>query len=74
MSWYYKQCCDEHWGICVSFISDFLSVYAQQWDCLIIHVQEDIYLFTGILEEELYNWYSRGYTNKDLPYDKLYMF
>ena len=26
---YYKQCCDEHWGIRVSFNSGFLSVYAQ---------------------------------------------
>ena len=25
---YYKQCCDEHWGTCVSFSSGFLSVYA----------------------------------------------
>ena len=33
---YYKQCCDEHWGTCVSFPSGFLSVYAQQWDCWII--------------------------------------
>ena len=33
---YYKQCCDEHWGTRVSFPSDFLSVYAQQWDCWII--------------------------------------
>ena len=24
----YKQCCDEHWGTCVSFPSGFLSVYA----------------------------------------------
>ena len=32
----YKQCCDEHWGTCVSFPSGFLSVYAQQWDCWII--------------------------------------
>ena len=23
---YYKQCCDEHWGTCVSFNSGFLSV------------------------------------------------
>ena len=30
---YYKQCCDEHWGTCVSFNSGFFSVYAQQWDC-----------------------------------------
>ena len=30
---YYKQCCDEHWGACVSFNSGFLGVYAQQWDC-----------------------------------------
>ena len=30
---YCKQCCDEHWGICVSFNSGFLSVYAEQWDC-----------------------------------------
>ena len=24
---------NEHWGICVSFNSGFLAVYAQQWDC-----------------------------------------
>ena len=30
------NCCDEHWGTRVSFISGFLSVYAQQWDCWII--------------------------------------
>ena len=33
---YYKQCCDEHWGTCVSFYSGFLDVYAQQWDCWVI--------------------------------------
>ena len=33
---YYKQCCDEHWGTRVSFISGFLGVYAQQWDCWVI--------------------------------------
>ena len=33
---YYKQCCDEHWGTCISFNSGFLGVYAQQWDCWII--------------------------------------
>ena len=33
---YYKQCCDEHWGTCVSFNSGFLSVYAQPWDCWFI--------------------------------------
>ena len=27
---YYKQCCDEHWGTCISFNSGFLGVYAQQ--------------------------------------------
>ena len=27
---YYKQCCDEHWGTCISFNSGFLSVDAQQ--------------------------------------------
>ena len=32
----YKQCCDEHWGIRVSFSSGFLGVYAQQWDCWVI--------------------------------------
>ena len=26
----YKQCCNEHWGTCVSFNYGFLSVYAQQ--------------------------------------------
>ena len=30
---YEKQCCDEHWGARVSFISGFLGVYAQEWDC-----------------------------------------
>ena len=25
-------CCNEHWSTCVSFNSDFLGVYAQQWD------------------------------------------
>ena len=30
------NCCDEHWGTCVSFNSGFLSVYAQQWDCWVI--------------------------------------
>ena len=30
---YYKQCCDEHSGACVSFRSGFLGVCAQEWDC-----------------------------------------
>ena len=33
---YYKQCCDEHWGTCVSFRSGLLGVYAQDWDCWVI--------------------------------------
>ena len=33
---YYKQCCDEHWGTCVSFNSGFLGVYAQYVDCWVI--------------------------------------
>ena len=33
---YYKQCCNEHRGTCVSFRSSFLSVYAQQWDFWVI--------------------------------------
>ena len=33
---YYKQCCHEHWGTCVSFNSGFLGVYVQQWDCWFI--------------------------------------
>ena len=33
---YYKQCCEERWGTCISFNSGFLSVYAQQWDCYVI--------------------------------------
>ena len=33
---YYKQCCNEYWGTCVSFNSGFLGVYAQQWDCWVI--------------------------------------
>ena len=28
---YCKQCCNEHWGTCVSFTSGFLGVYAQRW-------------------------------------------
>ena len=28
--------CDEHWGTRVSFISGFLGVYAQQWDCWVM--------------------------------------
>ena len=31
-----KQCCNEHWGACVSFRSGFLGVYAQEWDCWVI--------------------------------------
>ena len=33
---YCKQCCNERWGICVSFNSGFLSVNAHQWDCWIV--------------------------------------
>ena len=33
---YCKQCCDEHWGTCVSFNSGFLGMNAQEWDCLVI--------------------------------------
>ena len=33
---YDKQCCNEHWGACVSFRSGFLGVYAQKWDCWVI--------------------------------------
>ena len=33
---YCKQCCDELWGTQVSFNSDFLSVYAPQWDCWVL--------------------------------------
>ena len=33
---YCTQCCNEHWGTCVSFYYGFLSVYAQQWDCWVI--------------------------------------
>ena len=31
-----KHGCDEHWGTCVSFNSDLLSMYAQQWDCWVV--------------------------------------
>ena len=30
---YYKQCCDEHWGTCVSFNSGFSQIYTQEWNC-----------------------------------------
>ena len=43
----YKQCCNEHWGIRVSFNSGFLSVYAQQWDCWVIW-QFYFQIFEGI--------------------------
>ena len=33
---YCKQCCDEHWDTHGSFISGFLSVYAQQWGCWVV--------------------------------------
>ena len=33
---YRKQCCDEHWGTCVSFNSGFLGEYAQQWDYWVV--------------------------------------
>ena len=33
---YCTQCCDEHWGTCVSFSSGFLSVYAQHRDCWVV--------------------------------------
>ena len=35
-SGYCKQCCDEHWGTCVSFNSGYLGVYTQQWDCWVV--------------------------------------
>ena len=33
---YDKQCCNEHWGVHVSFRSGFLGVYAQKWDSWVI--------------------------------------
>ena len=33
---YYKECCDEHWGMHVSFNSGFLGVYAQKWGCWVV--------------------------------------
>ena len=33
---YYKQCCNEHCGTCVSLNSGILSVYAQQWGCWVV--------------------------------------
>ena len=31
-----KECCEEHWGACVSFRSAFLSGCAQKWYCWVI--------------------------------------
>ena len=31
-----QQCCNEHWGTRVPFRSDFLSLYAQEWDSWVI--------------------------------------
>ena len=36
MFWYYKLCCNKHWGTCVFFSYGFLRVYTQQWDCWVI--------------------------------------
>ena len=67
---YYKQCCDEQWGTRVSFNSDFLSVYAQQWDCWIIRM---IYVFKSqiskspfplLLNREHNNYYPFTLTSK----------
>ena len=46
-SGYCKQCCDEHWGTCVSFGYGFLGVYAQKWDCWVIR-QFYFHFFKGI--------------------------
>ena len=59
---YYKQCCNEHWGIYVFFDFDFLRVYAQEWDCWVIrwfyswffrespyHLPQWLYQFTFLL-------------------------
>ena len=48
-----KQCCDEHWGTCVSLNSGFLGVYAQQWDCWV--VCSSIYSFLRNLHTVLHN-------------------
>ena len=48
---YYKQCCDEHWGTCVSFNSGFLGVYAQQWDCWVINEATDKQLISKIYKQ-----------------------
>ena len=50
---YCKQCCDEHWGIPVSFSSGFLRVYAQQWDCWV--VWRSIYSFLRNLHTVLHS-------------------
>ena len=52
---YYKQCCDEHWGTHVSFISDFLSVYAQPWDCWVIRQLISVSLKTNSLDYSICN-------------------
>ena len=44
---YCKQCCDEHWGTCVSLSSGLLSVYAQQWDSWVVW-QFYVQFFKGI--------------------------
>ena len=50
---YYKQCHDEHWGIRVSLNSDFLGVYAQQWDCWVI--RQFYFQFLGNLHTVLHS-------------------
>ena len=53
---HYQLCCDEQWGICVSFNSGFLGVYAQQWDCWVI--KQFYFQFLRNLHTVLHNGYT----------------
>ena len=53
---YCKQCCNEHWGTCVSFSYGFLGVYAQQWDCWVIWIGQKVHMGFSIRCYGKFEW------------------